>query len=168
MNDETINEPTKKKVKKLKITKVLKNNKGFIGIVVGVAILVVLVILGMSLFGSNKSKLEKELKEMGKNFYEEYYYDSLKNNFKNDGEGFKEYLQKYTEQGFTINLDNLNRIKVNDGKIEDFVNSKTKEACDVTSTNVIIYPKEGFGKEDYSIEVNLVCGFDKEKKDDKK
>lgn len=166
--EEVTNEPTKKKVKKLKITKVLKNNKGFIGIVVGVAILIVLVVLGISLLGNNKSKLEKELKEMGKNFYEEYYYDSLKNNFKNDGDGFKEYLERYTEKGFTIDLDNLSRIKVNDGKIEDFVNSKTKEACDVTSTNVVIIPKEGFGKKDYSIEVNLVCGFDKEEKEDKK
>ena len=41
-------------------------------------------------------------------------------------------------------------------------NSKTNQECDKTNSMVIIYPKEPYGKKDYRIDTNLVCGFELE------
>ena len=144
---------------------VLNNKKTFI--VAGVALLlVVIVIVGaVTLFGeshalSKKQQYEKTLKDMGKDFYENYYYERTG---KNDEER-KTFLSKYSSTGIKIDLENLGRYngQFNKEKVAELVDSKNKNVCDTKNTRVIIVPKEGYGKTDYEIKVELDCGFETE------
>ena len=73
-------------------------------------------------------------------------------------------LKKYEELGIKVNLDNLSRYnnKENEELVKTFVNNKNNEACNLQDTKVIIYPKSPYNKTDYTIEVQLVCGFEQE------
>lgn len=125
-------------------------------------ILLVLIIT-LSLFIIKKDNQEEELttilKELGSEFYEEFYYDKVGNNL---GER-KNFLEKYKDIGIKINLDNLSRYnsEKNKEKIEQFVNKKTNQECDKESTMVIIYPNEPYEKSSYNEEIKLICGFEK-------
>ncbi len=133
------------------------NKKGMV--IVGViAVLIVVLILLFVLKDNTKVNLESTLKDMGIDFYENFYYDKA-------GDSDEEraaVLQKYKEIGIKINLDNLQRYnsEQNAPKIKEFVNPKTKEQCNFDDTMVIIYPKENYGKKDYDIKVNIVCGLE--------
>ena len=73
-----------------------------------------------------------------------------------------EFVKKYGSIGIKVNLDNLSRYS-GDGvaeRVGQFKNDKTNEDCDKENTKVTIYPKEPYGKSDYTIEAVLVCGFD--------
>ncbi len=140
------------------------NDKKFLLILGGIVLLAIILIALLLIFRTNEGQLKKELKEMGVSFYEDYYYDSLKKNYQDNDEGFKDYLSGFKDQGFKIDLDNLSRVNDMQDKLKDFVNSKTDEECDKLKTNIVIYPKESYGKEDYTMDVTLVCGFDKEEK----
>ncbi|CAM3739486.1 hypothetical protein ERUR111494_09065 [Erysipelothrix urinaevulpis] len=73
----------------------------------------------------------------------------------------KEFLERFSEAGIKVDLDNLSRF--DDGKYEGLlqvlVNPKTKESCDVNNTKAIIHPHAPFGKKDYKIDVELDCGL---------
>lgn len=130
--------------------------KYFIGII---AIIIVIIIALVLIFRVNQEKeLTNTLKEMGIDFYENFYYI-------NAGENLKErsaFLKKYEDIGVKINLDNLSKYnsEENTKKLEQFKNNKTNKTCDINSTEVVIYPKEPFNKNNYEIEVILDCGFD--------
>jgi len=140
------------------------NDKKFLLILGGIVLLAIILIALLLIFRTNEGQLKKELKEMGVSFYEDYYYDSLKKNYEGNDDGFKDYLMGFKEQGFKIDLDNLSRVNDMQDKLKDFVNSKTDEECDKLKTNIIIYPKENYGKKDYTMDITLVCGFDEEEK----
>ena len=112
--------------------------------------------------GDNKKELEKSLEEMGRDFYENFYYDQIGGS----ADERTSLLSKFTTVGIKIDLDNLGRY--NNGeykdKISEFSNKKTKEKCSKTDTKVVVYPKSPFGKTDYKMEVELECGFEKDKK----
>lgn len=104
---------------------------------------------------SNKAKLEAELKEMGKGFYEDFYYDLVVNSNGVDS------IKKFENTGIKVDLDNLSRQNdANKEKVKDFVNDKNEE-CNKANTKVIIYPKDPYGKTNYQLEVQLDCGFEK-------
>lgn len=125
-------------------------------------ILLVLIIT-LSLFMIKKDNQEEELttilKELGSEFYEEFYYDKVGNNL----EERKNFLEKYKDIGIKINLDNLSRYnsEKNKEKIEQFVNKKTNQECDKENTMVIIYPNDPYEKDSYKEEIKLICGFEK-------
>ncbi len=139
-----------------------ENSKKNIGLIIGicaavVAVIVAIVIVVNVVNGPKKykTKLENELKEIGKDFYENFYYDIVVNN------NGVEQISKFNSVGIKVNLDNLQRYKnENADKIKDFVNPKTKEECNKEETKVIIYPQDPYGKENYTMEVQLSCGFD--------
>lgn len=140
----------------------LKNffmNKKGMAIIAGVIVIliVVLVLLFMSK-DNTKLDLEATLKDMGIDFYENFYYDKAGDS----DEERASVLQKYKEIGIKINLDNLQRYnsEQNAQNIKKFVNPKTKEQCNFDDTMVIIYPKENYGKKDYDIKVSIVCGLE--------
>lgn len=134
-----------------------KKNLVLLGIVVVLIIAIVLIVVFFK--GDNKVKLEDRLKEIGTDFYENYYYDQTGSTI----EEKEEFLSRFSEIGIKINLDNLSRYKseTNKDKIESFKNSKTGEACNRDNTRVIIYPKAGYGKTDYEVKTELDCGFEK-------
>lgn len=144
-----------------------KKKKIIIGSIAGgiviIAIIIVLVLNTTGVFKnkSGEAKLEEQLEELGKGFYEDFYYKQVAN----DDEARTEFLKKYKDLGIKVSLDTLSRYKKEEESskvLEPFVNSKTKEECDKTSTMVIIYPKEPYGQTDYTIDTNLVCGYEKE------
>jgi len=148
-----------------KVEKVNKKRVIFIAIIL---ILFIGVITFVFLHNTNEKKLERSLRDMGKDFYENYYYDQT-------GETEKEkeaFLAKFKTVGIKVNLDNLSRYKneENAEKIKAFVNKDTKKECNKETTRVIIYPQEKYGKTDYDLKVELDCGFDKNSNsnDDKK
>lgn len=108
---------------------------------------------------THKDKLNGYLNELGKSFYEDYYYDAVDSE---NEESKREFLSKFSEIGIKVNLDNLSRYN-GDGieeKIKEFKNEANDEDCNTKDTKVIIYPKEPYEKTDYEVETVLECGFD--------
>lgn len=142
-------------------TKSKKVNKKMF-IVIGIVIVVIAVVLVLVLGKkSNEKELNSSLTEMGKNFYENFYYEQIGSS----ADERNELLSKFTTVGIKIDLENLGRY--NDGEfskdIKEFTNSKTNKKCNRANTKVIIYPKSPYGKTDYKIETELDCGFDSKK-----
>lgn len=148
-------------MKKMNLKKLKKEQYYILG---GLVLLIIIVISLFMIFGgkskNESQKLSKELKQLGISFYEEFYYKQIG---KTDEEK-KAFLEKYTDIGIKVSLDNLARYKKNETEtiLKKFVNSKTNTECDKNSSMVIIYPKEPYGKNDYRIDANLVCGFEVE------
>ncbi len=110
---------------------------------------------------NQEKNLRNLLKQMGSDFYENYYYDAL-----DDDVSIRQtFLKKYETIGIKINLDNLSRYSAlnNRDNLEKFVNNKTNQECDKIDTKAIIYPKYPFEKKSYEIDVELSCGFDESK-----
>ena len=131
-------------------------------IIICAVVLVVVIILCIFVFGNSgerkKNELENELKALGKDFYENFYYDLV---VRDNG---VETISKYSLIGIKVNLDNISRCTTcNTESIKKFVNPKTKKECDMNESKAIIYPKEPYGKTDYTIEAELSCGFEESK-----
>ena len=122
-------------------------------IVICAAIFVVIIaVVCLFVFGNStrrkKVELENNLASLGKDFYENFYYDLV---VRDNG---IQTITKFKTIGIKISLDNIIRYKEENADLaEKFVNPDTKEACDKTNTKAIIYPKEPYGKTDYTIEV---------------
>ena len=142
-------------------TKPVNKNNGIICIVIGVVLVVVLIVAACFMFikkGGQEASLSKSLESMGKDFYENFYYEQVGST----DEERADFLSKYESIGIKINLDNLSRYNENKNadEISKFVNEKTKKACDKTNTKVVIYPQKPYNKTSYKIETQLDCGFD--------
>lgn len=142
--------------------KKLKLNKKIIiivsGIIVSITLLALILFLVLGKKENESLKLSSSLKELGIDFYENFYYNQVG---KTDKER-KEFLEKYKDIGIKISLDNLSRYKKDDmdSILKQFVNSKTEEECDRNNSMVVIYPKDPYGKKNYAIDAILVCGFE--------
>ena len=135
-----------------------KSNK--IIFIIGGAIVLVLIasVLFFVVFKDNKDELSKELENTGRNFYENYYYNQVG---KTKSERAAT-LAKYASTGIRINLENLvGNPSEKEDLLSKFVNKNTKEKCDKEKTRVTIYPKDPYGQKDYTIEIELECGFKK-------
>lgn len=142
----------------------IKFNKKTIIIIAIVLVIVVAIIFGLTFLkkeDSQEQKLTNELKELGVDFYENFYYDQISS----DDKERSEFLEKYVDIGIKINLDNLSRFKTEETEeiVKKFVNDDTKKECDRTSSMVIIYPKEPYEKDSYTIDVILECGYEDKK-----
>lgn len=146
-----------------------KNQKGkkIIQICLIAVLLIVVFVVVFILTGGYKvsleDKLSKSLTNMGKEFYTDFYYKEISAN-KTSAE-ISDFLSKYKDVGIKINLDNLSRYNEedNENKIKEFKNEDGKE-CNKTNTKAIIYPKSPYGEKDFTIEVELDCGFKTEEK----
>lgn len=152
-------------MEKLKVEKQKGVNKNLIVIIVSVVVVLAIIAVAAMFFidkKDNKKELEKSLTEMGRDFYENFYYDQVGSS----ADERTSLLSKFTTVGIKVDLDNLGRY--NNGEFKDqiskFQNKKTKEKCSKTNTRVIVYPKSPYGKTDYTVEIELDCGFEKEKK----
>ena len=128
-------------------------------IIICAVVLVLVIVLCIFVFGDStkrkKVELENELKSLGKDFYENFYYDLVVNS------NGVESIKKYETTGIKVDLDNLSRQNnENKEKVKDFVNDKNEE-CSKTNTKVIIYPKDPYGKTNYELQIQLDCGFEK-------
>ena len=135
-------------------------DKKKIGIIAGVAVVVIAVVVGVILFlgRSNEKQLNANLTKLGRQFYEEFYYPSQEKS----QEDVKAFVKKFEKTGIKINLENIAKIsKVDQDLVKGMINSKTKAECDKEKSTVTIYPEKPYGKSNYKIEVNLECGFKK-------
>ena len=135
-------------------------DKKKIGIIAGVAVVVIAVVVGVILFlgRSNEKQLNANLTKLGRQFYEEFYYPSQEKS----QEDVKAFVKKFEKTGIKINLENIAKIsKVDQDLVNGMINSKTKKECDKKESTVTIYPEKPYGKSNYKIEVNLECGFKK-------
>lgn len=102
---------------------------------------------------TKEEKIKKELEKIGKDFYENFYYDSfLESNST---------VAKYQDIGIKFDLDNISRLLSIKGKkadnIQELIEGTNGILCSSKETMVIFYPKEPFGKSDYTILVELSC-----------
>lgn len=125
-----------------------------------IIILVLILIIGLIIiFNDNQEeKLTNTLKDMGIDFYENFYYEKV-------GETKEERinsLKRYESTGVKVSLDNLSKYNsyINGELLKQFINKKTSNSCDRNASQVIIYPKDPFGKKNYKISIILDCGFD--------
>lgn len=145
------------------INKKNDNNGKIKFIIIAVVVVLAAVIVGIlvSRGGSNEKTLDASLKEMGKNFYENFYYEQVGSS----ADERTSLLSKFTTVGIKVDLDNLGRY--NDGEFKEeiskFKNNKTNDKCNKTNTRVVIYPKSPYGKTDYTIKTELDCGFNDKK-----
>lgn len=123
-------------------------------LIITVIFIVVLCIIFFIVFKpkNNKSRidnntLQDKLEKIGSDFYENYYYSNVP-----DEEKTK--LSNYRDNGIRINLTNLSVIISMDDNIQ---NQLKKDQCDFDQTKIVIYPKEPYGKQNYSIELELSC-----------
>lgn len=102
-----------------------------------------------------KDELTLYLEDMGKEFYEDFYYEQLGSTLKEK----ENFLSMYEEIGIKISLDTLSKYKGNKFKdiIDKFINKETNIACDRTTTKVIIYPTSPYEKDSYKIETEIDC-----------
>jgi hypothetical protein len=118
-------------------------------IILAVSIILLLVNKIMSYEGGNKGKLEKQMYYIGAVYYEEGLYELYKDD--------QSTLKEYENNGYTISLG----AAMEDIKHETdvFKNHKTKNECDMDNSTIEIRPKSPYGKKDYEIKTNLVCGY---------
>lgn len=137
-----------------------KDNKKFsIILIISTIITIIILSLIVWIFVLNKDNKELkdnnkldtfkvELLEVGSNFYEDYYYDTIISEEKNT------FLSNYSVSGIKIDLNNL--LQVFDKK-EWKISNEIINKCDKNKTKIIIYPKEPYNKKDYEIIIDLFC-----------
>lgn len=125
-----------------------------------VAVVAAVVVISLVVGGKNNQEkvLSSRLNELGTSFYEEFYYEQIGSSAKER----EEFLAKFEKIGIKINLENLIRFNTEAAEElkETFVNNKTNETCDYNNSKVVIYPAAPYGKEDYTIETIVECGFE--------
>ena len=144
------------KIKKIDFRKMSNKNVLIIGGTVIGVIVVLVAIFALISRSSQEDKLKSKMEELGKNFYENFYYKQL-------GKNNAEFLKKYETLGIKVSLDNLIRLNTEESEklTQEFVNKKTKEHCDKTKSQVIIYPVAPYETDSYTIKTELECGFKK-------
>ena len=118
-------------------------------IIICFSIVLLLVNKVISYEGGHKGKLEKQMYYIGAVYYEEGLYELYKDD--------QSTLKEYENNGYTISLG----AAMEDIKHETdvFKNHKTKNECDMDNSTIEIRPKSPYGKKDYEIKTNLVCGY---------
>jgi hypothetical protein len=137
--------------------------------VAAIAVVVVLIFLIKGVAGGaggQEKKLTKRMEELGVSFYEDFYYKQVGST----DEARAEFVSNYAQTGIKVKLDDLARFnsEQTDAIRAEFVNKKSGESCDMTNSKVTIYPQSPYAAKDHKVEVNLVCGFDKDSKKDEK
>lgn len=87
------------------------------------------------------------IRNLGKEFYEVFYWDDCG---KYGNEGRKEFLEQFKIVGITVSLENLIRWGNTSGFSDDLFNQ-----YDLEESRIIVYPKEPYGRKDYTISVDL-------------
>ena len=141
-----------------KVKEFFQNKRNVIICAAALLVVILAIVLVVVFAGGKENKEQKftaELKEMGKDFYENFYYDLVVNDHGVDA------ISKFENTGIKVDLDNLGR------RAESNKEKDVYKECNKENTKVIIKPKSPYGKADYEMEVELKdCGID-EKKGDK-
>lgn len=115
----------------------MKNKKLLILIIS--TLLITCIIIGLLVLKNKNedNKVKKTITPIAERFYEETYYPTTN----------EEILKKFTSIGIKISLEEL--IEFEEENIDDY------KKYDTSKSNISIYPKKPFGKEDYMIKIEL-------------
>lgn len=125
-------------------------------------LMIVVSLISINVFGTSdyQEKMNKRLEEVGKIYYEETFYNRFENNAERN-----EYLKKFEDLGFKVNLTSIissyKDSKERDKIVKKFTPKKDSDKCDFDNSFVTIYPKSPYSKSDYKIDVKMECGFSK-------
>lgn len=138
-----------------------KFKKAAIGILCGIVVIIAGIGIGVSFSTRHNSETEEQqlikiLEDLGKEWYEGYYYEALSYN----ETPREDFLKKFVDTGLKIDLSNL-ALHASDGIEEKMARFENKN-CDKEETKVIIYPQYPFGLRDYKIETKMQCSTAKE------
>lgn len=86
---------------------------------------------------SKDNKVKEKVSVIAEKFYEETYYQTIN----------KDILKEFTENGIIISLEEL--IEYEEEAKEDY------KEYDMSKSNIKIYPKKPYNKEDYIIKIKL-------------
>lgn len=117
---------------------------------------IVTIIIKCATGTKSESGLKKELTKIGKDFYENFYYDEIGSTEKER----KEFVKQFEEIGIKVSLNTLSKYKGEDKMNEVlniFINPKTKKPCNINDTKVIIYPEKPYNKTSYNIKSEISC-----------
>lgn len=129
---------------------ILKDRKKLALLIGSIILLFAVIIVLVIVINNNNSKkttetLEEGLKKIGIEFYEKKYYPTFED---------KKQLANFKDTGLSISVNNLNVTL----PIHDELKGKlNKKKCDLNNTKIMIFPKESYGADDYSIKVELDC-----------
>ena len=118
------------------------NNKKIKVLLIGL-LLIGLLLIGISfcifiLYNISKdNKVKEKVSVIAEKFYEETYYQTIN----------KDILKEFTENGIIISLEEL--IEYEEEAKEDY------KEYDMSKSNIKIYPKKPYNKEDYIIKIKL-------------
>ena len=120
-------------------------------------VILVLIVIGITLFlfttKMTEKKMISQIEEMGIAYYHDLHAAMTKGM---DAEQRKAEMKMFEELGIRVNLEGLiNHNADNRKKIERFVFKG--EECSITGTQVAIFPKDPFDKDDFEIKVVLDC-----------
>lgn len=151
----------KKFVKKLKsgwnkVIQIIKVHKG-----VSIGICCVIAVIGVFLIFGGKAKTEEQkiansLETLGRDWYDNYFYEAAATVQADGVDTREDFLQRFTETGIKVNLNNLELHVDDETEMEIF----EKNNCDKEETKIIIYPQKPYGVGDYKIETVLKCSKD--------
>ena len=124
--------------------------------IVAAAILLLLSCIATFIFlnGKDERKMTSTLIELGRDWYENSYYDGFSESSR------AEILARYKDSGFMINLENLS-LHNSEATAEKLKIFKIDEegGCDKEETKILIKPKEPYGKTDYHTQFYYSCEF---------
>lgn len=143
-------------------TKVTEKQKKMV-IYITIFVLTIIVIGGYFLakvyLGDRKTDSEKVIEymeELGRDFYENYYYsqlDSLKGNLMI--EDTTSFLKNFEQEGISVPLTRVIELHF---RTEKAINKQIgKYKCDFSQTKFIIYPQSPYEKKSYKLEPHIMC-----------
>ena len=114
---------------------------------------------------TDSENISEYIEKLGKEFYEDYYYQQLKNLKENHMiEDINTFLKNYETTGISVTLNQMIELHF---KTEKEINRYLKKyQCDYETTGFIIYPKSPYEKKSYRLESHISCNNLDLKKED--
>jgi len=105
---------------------------------------------------SDQKRVTHYIEELGKSFYEDYYYSQL-NDMKNNQliENIPAFLKNFESQGIPVSLNQLIELHF---KTKEEIDKVLKNYhCSFEETGFQIYPKSPYQKSSYNLEFHIAC-----------
>ncbi len=123
-------------------------------------VLIISVIVGkMNNKQDEQERLTSYLKQEVKAFYEKNYYPQILDSI----EDAKLFLSNFEKDGITISIEKLieNNVITEETAKKKFINKDNHKLCNFENTKVIIYPKDPYEKNSYTLKTILDCNTQK-------
>lgn len=132
----------------------MENKKKYTNIGIVTLILICIgVIISIFVINSTERKAERAYKEMGKKFYQDFYYELV--TVGKTQEEINEFFDKRKEQGIKISIEDISKVNELDVKEQMNLLSSLSKDYDLGNSKVTIFPTGSYQKAEYRIEVNL-------------